>query len=137
MRKHSDPSAPTNEPKAVRIPDDLETLLTRDATAATLTAAGFPVTASTLATKASRGGGPCFSKWGKKPLYRWRDALEWAESRLSEPIRSTSELDFRRLTEAKSLPAVCAKLPPISGTVGGDEGTTAEGATPRSGGPPW
>lgn len=38
------------------IPDDPDTLLTRDQTAAALTTAGFPVRAKTLATKATRGG---------------------------------------------------------------------------------
>jgi hypothetical protein len=57
------------------IPDDPETLLTRNDTAAALTAAGFPISPATLATKASRGGGPAFRKFGPKPLYRWADAL--------------------------------------------------------------
>jgi hypothetical protein len=72
---------------------DLEALLTRDATASALTAAGFPVAPKTLATKATRGGGPPFRKFGARPLYRWGDALDWAQSRLGPPIRSTSEAD--------------------------------------------
>ena len=74
------------------IPDNPDALLTRDRTAEALTDAGFPVTAATLATKATRGGGPPFRRFGTRPLYRWGDALEWAESRLSKPIHSTSEL---------------------------------------------
>jgi len=35
-----------------------DALLTRDQTAAALTARGFPIKAKTLSTKASRGGGP-------------------------------------------------------------------------------
>jgi hypothetical protein len=65
-----------------------------------LTAVGFPVRPATLATKATRGGGPAFRLFGKKPLYRWGDALDWARSRLSAPRRSTSE-----------------KLPPMAGSV--------------------
>ena len=42
---------------------------------------------------ATRGGGPIYQLFGRKPLYRWGDALEWAQSRLSKPIRSTSELE--------------------------------------------
>ena len=70
-----------------------DALLTRDQAAAALTAAGFPVKAKTLATKATRGGGPPFQRFGSRPLYRWADALGWAQSRLSPPIGSTSELD--------------------------------------------
>jgi hypothetical protein len=75
------------------IPSEPETRLTRDQTAAALTAAGFPVKAKTLATKATRGGGPPYQRFGSRPLYKWSDALRWAQSRLSAPIGSTSELD--------------------------------------------
>jgi hypothetical protein len=66
------------------IPDNPDARLTRDQTAAALTEAGFPVKAKTLATKASRGGGPKYQLFGSRPLYRWADALSWAQSRLSE-----------------------------------------------------
>jgi hypothetical protein len=75
------------------IPEDPETLLTRDQAAAALSAIGFPVKAKTLATKATRGGGPPFRRFGSRPLYRWGDSLDWARSRLSTPMRSTSEAD--------------------------------------------
>jgi hypothetical protein len=75
------------------IPDNPEALLTRNATAAALTAAGFPVKPATLATKATRGGGPAYRLFGSRPLYRWADAIAWAQSRLSAPIRNTSEAD--------------------------------------------
>jgi hypothetical protein len=75
------------------IPDDPNALLTRSANAAALTAAGFPVKPATLATKASRGGGPPYRLFGARPLYRWGDSLNWAQSRLSEPMRNTSEGD--------------------------------------------
>ena len=75
------------------IPDNLETLLTREATAEALTAAGFPTSPATLATKASRGGGPPFRRFGARPLYRWGDAIEWARSKLGPVVRSTAELD--------------------------------------------
>jgi hypothetical protein len=75
------------------IPSDHNALLTRDQAAAALTAAGFPVKAKTLATKATRGGGPPYRSFGARVLYRWGDALAWAESRLSPPISTTSELD--------------------------------------------
>jgi hypothetical protein len=75
------------------IPQDPNLLLSREATAAALTESGFPTTAATLATKASRGGGPRFHRYGPRVLYRWIDALDWAEKRLSPPMESTSEVD--------------------------------------------
>jgi hypothetical protein len=75
------------------VPDDPNTRLRRMATAAALTAAGFPISDKTLATKASRGGGPPYRLFGRVPLYRWGDALAWAEGRLSAPRHSTSEAD--------------------------------------------
>jgi hypothetical protein len=78
------------------IPDNLDTLLTREAAAAALTAAGFPTSPATLATKASRGGGPAFRKFGPRPLYRWGDAVEWAQTRLGPIVTSTAELDTAR-----------------------------------------
>jgi hypothetical protein len=72
---------------------DPDALLTRDQTAAALTACGFPVKAKTLSTKASRGGGPPYQLFGPRVLYRWEDALQWAQARLTEPRRSTSEND--------------------------------------------
>jgi hypothetical protein len=77
------------------IPNDPDARLTRDATAAALTEAGFPVKTATLATKATRGGGPPFQRFGARPLYRWADALQWAQSRLSPPMHGTSECDAR------------------------------------------
>jgi hypothetical protein len=70
-------------------------LLTREQTAAALRAAGFPITKATLATKATRGNGPRFRRFGLKPLYLWSDALDWAQSRLSLAISNTSEADAR------------------------------------------
>jgi hypothetical protein len=74
----------------LRDPDEL---LRRQALAQALTEAGFPTAPATLATKATRGGGPPFRLYGRIPLYRWGDALKWAESRLSEPLLSSSERD--------------------------------------------
>jgi hypothetical protein len=75
------------------IPDDPDARLPRQQTAEKLTAAGYPVRPATLATKATRGGGPPYQLFGRKPLYRWGDALNWARSRLSSPRSSTSEHD--------------------------------------------
>jgi hypothetical protein len=75
------------------VPNDPNIRLTRVAAAEALTTAGFPVSSATLATKATRGGGPPFQRFGRVPLYRWGDLLAWAESRLSAPMQSTSEAD--------------------------------------------
>jgi hypothetical protein len=75
------------------VPENPDAILTRMQTGAALRAAGFPVADKSLATRASRGGGPPYRRFGARVLYRWGDALAWAESRLSDPIRSSSELD--------------------------------------------
>jgi hypothetical protein len=77
------------------IPESTDSLLTRERTAQALTEAGFPVRAKTLATKATRGGGPPYSKFGLRVLYRWDDALAWAKGRLTAPHSSTSEKDAK------------------------------------------
>jgi alkylation response protein AidB-like acyl-CoA dehydrogenase len=70
---------------------DESALLSRALAAQALTESGFPVSAATLATKATRGGGPPYRLFGRRPLYRWGDALEWARGRLSRPVSNTSE----------------------------------------------
>jgi hypothetical protein len=77
-----------------------DALLTRGATADALTENGYPMKPATLATKATRGGGPPYRRFGAVALYRWGEALQWAQSRLSAPIRSTSELDLQRTNES-------------------------------------
>jgi hypothetical protein len=57
------------------VPDDPDALLTRDRAAEALNEAGYPTSPATLATRASRGGGPPFRKFGTRPLYRWRGAV--------------------------------------------------------------
>ena len=81
------------------IPTDLNTLLRRGPCAAALTEAGYPISPDTLATKAVRGGGPSFRLFGRFPLYRWGDSLEWAQSRLGPLVRSTAEVNPSRQTE--------------------------------------
>jgi hypothetical protein len=68
-----------------------DTLLRRAELAAALTQACFPISTATLATKAVRGGGPPFRYFGRIPLYPWGAGLEWAQSRLSPLVASTSE----------------------------------------------
>jgi hypothetical protein len=74
-------------------PQNADSLLTRTQVGAALRSAGYPIADKTLATRASRGGGPPYRRFGARVLYRWGDALAWAESRLSAPISSTSEAD--------------------------------------------
>lgn len=60
-----------------------DTILRRSDAAAALSSAGYPISASTLATMASRGGGPAYRLFGTKVLYRWGDLIEWAQNRTS------------------------------------------------------
>lgn len=86
-------------------------LLTRDAVATALTDAGFPISGATLATKATRGGGPPFRLFGRRPLYEWGAALDWAQSRLSEPAATTSEHAIRSGAVLKDLDFMSATAP--------------------------
>jgi len=79
-------------------PDTLQApgLLRRDECALALTRAGFRTSPKTLASKATRGGGPPYRKFGRTVLYRWSEVLAWAESRLTTPVASTSQMDALR-----------------------------------------
>lgn len=77
----------------IPVHEDPDALLTRARLAEKLTERGFPVKAKTLSTMASRGGGPPYELFGRRPLYRWNSAVAWATGRLSKPVRSTSEKD--------------------------------------------
>lgn len=48
-------------------------------------------TAGTLAKLAVVGGGPRFRKIGKWPVYTPEDLDAWAQSKISQPVSSTSE----------------------------------------------
>jgi|ERR1700730_644829 len=78
------------------IPESPDALLTREQLAAALTEAGYPTKPKTLATKASRGGGPPYRLFGTRAIYRWGDSIAWAHERLTEPRRNTSEADLQR-----------------------------------------
>jgi hypothetical protein len=77
------------------IHEGVDTLLTRDQVAEALTDAGFPIRPKTLATKATRGGGPPFRCFGTRPLYRWSEALAWAQSRLGPPRGGAVQSDAK------------------------------------------
>jgi hypothetical protein len=52
---------------------------------------GLPCSSKTLAKLAVVGGGPVFRKSGRYPIYTFDDLDEWVQSRISKPVRSTSE----------------------------------------------
>ena len=83
-----------------QLPDGLDTLLTRTRTAAALTSVGYPTSPATLATKVTRGGGPPYRMYGPRALYRWGDALEWAQNRMSAPRCNSSEADAQHANAA-------------------------------------
>jgi hypothetical protein len=63
-------------------------LLTREQVRERLNEAGYPLKASYFSKIClpSRNAGPPIAKWwGKRPLYSLAAALEWAESRCTEP----------------------------------------------------
>jgi hypothetical protein len=75
------------------IPARSDVWLTRIQLSTALSEHGYPVAVTTLATKATRGGGPPFKKFGPKALYRLDLALEWARSQLKEPPRRRASAD--------------------------------------------
>jgi hypothetical protein len=105
---------------------DPDARLTRKRTAEALTEEGYPTKEKTLATKASRGGGPPYEIWCGRAMYCWGPTLSWARDQLSQPRRSTSEVDVistrtargrqregRRLNVDKSANATA----PLSGNI--------------------
>src|SRR3546814_948431 len=59
----------------------------------------LPTTPASLATMATRGGGPRFFRIGKYARYRRRDLDEWALKRFSVLMDSTSTRDGARLDD--------------------------------------
>jgi hypothetical protein len=60
--------------------------------AAFLTEHGFKTAPAYLTKLRCVGGGPEFEVYGRKPLYRDRNLLNWALARTRGPVRSSSEL---------------------------------------------
>jgi len=54
---------------------------------------GVPVAPKTLTKLRVTGGGPRFHRFGRNILYTVPDLLEWAKSRLSRKLTSTSDDD--------------------------------------------
>ena len=61
---------------------DNVTPLRRTAAAKALSAAGYPIAPATLATMATRGGGPPYTVFGRVAQYSWSDLLAWAQGRV-------------------------------------------------------
>jgi hypothetical protein len=74
-------------PDPTAVPSDPNVLLGRRATAAALTACGYPTAFASLERWASTGEGPPYRKFGRHVAYKWADALAWAEARASAPAR--------------------------------------------------
>jgi hypothetical protein len=70
---------------------DPKTFLTRFQVSEALEACGIPLSYDTLATKATRGGGPPFRIFGKSAVYQWCDVVAWVLETMGEPARTTSE----------------------------------------------
>lgn len=69
-----------------------ETLLGRAQVGVALKARGILfVSTDTLATKATRGGGPPFKRFGKQAVYRWADVVAWVHETMGEAARTTAE----------------------------------------------
>lgn len=66
--------------------------LTRTEASDYLHSKGYPVAKGTLQKLASVGGGPIYHRFGHRALYKAESLIAWAQSRLSKPISSTSEL---------------------------------------------
>jgi hypothetical protein len=112
-------------------PIDDDTLFRRNKFADALNQHGFPTSPATLATMASRGGGPPFELWGRIPLYRWGPGLAWAKSRLSKPHANTSQADARAgpTPDAPPLRDGSPRIAPSTGPVPRQPAAAAPAAT--------
>lgn len=70
---------------------DDNTYLTPEEASDFLERRGLPVAASTLRKLRCVGGGPKFVKFGRFPRYTAPWLLEFAQGKLSQPMRSTSD----------------------------------------------
>ena len=80
-------------------PSDASPLMTRKTLAAVLKRQGYPIALATLASMASRGGGPQYRRFGGRCLYHRDDVAEWVEGRLSAP-RGAATATRRKLVRA-------------------------------------
>jgi hypothetical protein len=97
---------------------DADPMLPRREAASFLRKRGFQVAEASLATWASRGGGPRYYKFGPKAIYKPSDLLDWAEAKLSAPRCSTAEADCAEQSAPRSLAAVRRAHPDALGDEG-------------------
>lgn len=71
--------------------EQIERRLTRAEAARFLGVRGYTVAPATLSKYAVVGGGPRYSKFGRKPLYTERDLLDWVAMKTTKPMRHSSE----------------------------------------------
>ena len=64
---------------------------TRDQAALLLQGKGLKIAPASLATMASRGGGPRYFKFGKRAVYREGDLLEWVAELLGASGSTATE----------------------------------------------
>jgi hypothetical protein len=101
------PLPPIPPPKIPKSLDsvDPKTFLTRFQVSEALEACGIPLSYDTLATKATRGGGPPFRIFGKSAIYQWCDVVAWVLETMGEPARTTSEHRARQGMPAPTPPS--------------------------------
>ena len=73
--------------------------LSRKHIAQALTDCGFPTSEKTLATKASRGGGPPYQRYGRIAIYTWSKTIDWILAELGKPARNASEHKSHRAAQ--------------------------------------
>lgn len=66
---------------------------TRAEAAQYCTAKGLPVSKNTLQKFATVGGGPVYRRFGNKAIYTLADLDAWIDEKMSEPLRSTSDIE--------------------------------------------
>jgi hypothetical protein len=69
----------------------------RESAAKFLTEQGLPTSPATLATLASRGGGPSYAVYGRRAIYSEADLIDWAIKRLGKPAATFSEHQAREV----------------------------------------
>jgi hypothetical protein len=86
--------------EGANVADD-RTYLTPEESSDVLKDLGLPMASSTLKKLRCVGGGPTFVKFGRFARYTLPWLREYAESRLSAPMRSTSESASQKQTRAR------------------------------------
>jgi hypothetical protein len=65
--------------------------LSRQEAAELLQEHGFPTTPTSLAVKASRGGGPPYHRFGRQAIYAPSEVLAWAHAKVATAAATASE----------------------------------------------